>query len=59
MDAGGYTGYFSAFIAFPNVGKEEMCREEVNRAGMEGSVVVEDSTQRAGMALQSLIRCSD
>lgn len=36
-----------------------MCSEEVNRAGMEGSLLVEDSSRRAGMSVQSLIRCSD
>lgn len=40
-------------------GKEEIRSEEVNRAGKEWSVWVEDSTWRAEMSLQSLIRCSD
>lgn len=40
-------------------GKEEMCSEEVNRAGKEWSVLVEDSTWSAEMSLQSLIGCSD
>ena len=40
-------------------GKEEMCSEEVNRAGKEPSVLVEDSTWGAEVSLQSLIRCSD
>lgn len=40
-------------------GKEEMRSEEVNRAGKEWSVLVEDSTWSAEMSLQSLIRCRD
>jgi len=39
-------------------GKEEMCSEEVNGAGKERSVLVEDSTWSAEMSLQSLFRCS-
>lgn len=40
-------------------GKEEMRSEEVNRAGKERSVLVEDGTWSAEASLQSLIRCSD
>lgn len=38
-------------------GKEEPCREEVNGAGKERSVLVEDSAWGAERSLQSLIRC--